>query len=131
MLAANWPFSPRVSEAEAAAPVTSAGLRAYYKAPSPELAVFRLYRPGSNVYKRHIETLEAWKQRVGWDGFYALLNFTPAAAPAIVANAEDLLSIEKRYNGIFVPAGQPPSGEMWKVRYSDAVNPLPSLTSPR
>lgn len=115
---ALWPFTPPVSDAEAAAPTTCPGLRAYYNQPDPKPAALRWYRPtGSSAnatFKALVVALQAWSDRVGWKGFFALLNFSPQAAPTIVKTAADLTSIEKRYAGVFVPVGPPPGGEPWR-----------------
>jgi hypothetical protein len=117
-VAALWPFSPAVSHAEKAAPTTSAGLRAYYSDHDAKLAVIRWYRPHGppgHAYKQLLGAMQRWADRVGWRGFINLLNFSPNICPSIVARADDLRSIEKRYNGIFIPASPPPGGNVWRI----------------
>lgn len=115
LLASLWPFSPAVSEAEAAAPTTGAGLRAYYAADAPELGLFRLYRPKEGSFKAFVSVLGEWKKAAGWEGFFSLQNYSPMAAPGVVKTSEDLLNIDKRLAGIFLPIGCPPGNEPWKV----------------
>jgi hypothetical protein len=113
ILASLSPFTSPVSAAEAAAPTSSAGLRAYYAAPQPALGQYRLYRSQPSVFKRLLAALDEWKANTGWRGFFVLLNFSPSAAAAIVASSAELQSIEARYRGVFIPVGQPPGGKPW------------------
>ena len=117
---ALWPFTAPVSATEAAAPTTSAGLRAYYRTADAKPSAMRWYRAPANAspnatYKALVEALQAWGDRVGWKGFFTLLNFSPVAAASIVPKAADLTSIEKRYAGTFVPPGGPSGGRHWTV----------------
>ena len=59
--------------------------------------------------------MQQWMNSVKWLGFLSLINFPPGVSASIVTRSEDLVSIEKRYDGIYVPIAQPPSTDAWKV----------------
>jgi hypothetical protein len=122
-----WPdaLTVAVSAEEAAAPTTGAGLRSFYRTQPPGLALFKMYRPGSvAVFKPFVRMLDSWKKRTGWRGFFVLQNFSPHAAPAVVEGAEDLLDMSKRFAGIFMPVGAPPSGDPWRLMNYAHVRPF-------
>jgi len=106
------PFTRPVSAAEAAAPTTANGLRAYYSSADAKPAAIRWYcvpaaASPNATYKALLAALQAWADRVGWKGFFNLLNFSPLTTPSIVATAADLASTEKRYAGVFAPVAGP------------------------
>ena len=117
---ALWPFTPPVSAVEAAAPTTCAGLRAYYRKADAKPAAMRWYRAPDNVsanatYKALVDALQEWSYRVGWKGFFTLLNFSPLVSASIVDRAADMTCIEKRYAGAFVWPSAPAGGRVWKL----------------
>jgi hypothetical protein len=119
--AAFWPFFPAVSEAELAAPTTTAGLRAYYNVGSGAPAIFRMYRPegGKTAYKALVQALDVWKARVGWRGHFNLLNYEPGGVTcSVVSSAAELTDFEARKAAAFVPLGLPPTGAAWKMMNS-------------
>ena len=130
ILAANWPFTPAVSEKEKLVPTSVAGLRHYYSSDperAAEPAVFKLYRadpdpslPASSAYKSFVKAIKKWHDQVGLNGYFNLNNFSNKDAPAcvcisVVPRAEDLLSVEERYKHMFIPPGPFPFGPIWDV----------------
>ena len=57
-------------------------------------------------------TLQAWKERVGWSGFFALLNYAPHVVPTTVRSAPELLT-SARFDGAFALPAPPASGLPW------------------
>ena len=117
-LSSMYPFSHEVSLKEAAAPISGDGLRAYYATDSPQPAILQWYSPTGSAktnFKKLLEVMQQWMNSVKWLGFLSLINFPPGVSASIVTRSEDLVSIEKRYDGIYVPIAQPPSTEAWIV----------------
>ena len=99
---------------DAAIPRSSSGLLAYYHAPTPPPALFRTYSTGTrNAFKAFLAATQSWADQKGTWGFFTLLNFSPGAMPSIVARAEDLMHIDRRYAGALGPPGAPPTGLPW------------------
>ena len=118
MARGNWPWYGAVSAEELAAPTTSAGLRAYYAPGAPAApAIFRGYRAergqAKAAYKQLLDFCQAWGDRAGFRGYFSLNNMSPMAAPCFVPRARDMLDTDKRYAGIFMPRGFPPTGALW------------------
>jgi hypothetical protein len=81
-----------------------------------EVASYRMYRSNDKgSYKVFLEIVDKWAKRLGLDGYFYLLNFSPFAAPAITNNIHDLCNVQARYRGAFAPAGPPPDGDQWIV----------------
>jgi hypothetical protein len=124
-ISAYNPFTYEVSPSEIATPMSGSSLRAYYSQENPKPAVIQYYAPegsGKEAFKRLLTVAQQWKDRVGWSGFFVLLNFPPGVSASIVTNAADLNNIEKRYDGIFVPISQPPGNEGWIVNNYVHIN---------
>jgi len=113
-----YPFSNSVNLKEAAAPTSGDGLRAYFAAENPQPAILQWYSttgPANSNFIVLLEVMQQWMDRVKWLGFLSLINFPPGVSASIVTHSEDLVSIEKRYDGIYVPIAQPPATEAWIV----------------
>lgn len=111
-------FLNNVSEQEVSCPTNGAGLRAYYAQNNPKRAKLLWYStngPAGTNFKKLLVAAQQWKDLVGWAGFFSLINFPPGVSASIVARAEDLTSINLRYANVFVPAGQPPASDIWKI----------------
>ena len=118
MARGNWPWYAAVPAEELAAPTTSAGLRAYYQPGAPAApARFRGYAapPGQAkaAYKAMLDMCQSWADRAGLAEFFILNNMSPKAAPSMLPRARDILDVEKRYAGVFMPPGYPAGGALW------------------
>ena len=125
IITANYPFTHEVSTSELATPMNGSSLRVYYSTENPKPAVIQWYSPIGSAkveFKKLLTVAQQWLNRVGWSGFFVLLNFPPGVSASIVRSAADLSSIEKRYDGIFVPISQPPSHEGWIVNNYVHIN---------
>jgi hypothetical protein len=81
-----------------------------------EPASYQLYRSDTKgAYKVFLNIVEKWKNSLGLDGYFYLVNFSPMAAPAITYNIHDIYDIKARYRGAFAPAGPPPGEDIWPV----------------
>ena len=114
-----WLCSPVARPADAAVPRTPAGLYAYYRAPAPPLARFSCYAPRGaspqEAYKMLLAAAQQWHDATGRRGFFNLINLPPHVMPSIVPRAEDMRSMERRYEGVLLPPAPPPMGPAWII----------------
>jgi hypothetical protein len=114
-----WLRSGTAQPVDAAAPHTSAGLFAYYRAASPAPARFRCYAPkgdGKAAYKAMLAAAQLWHDAAGRHaGFFNLINQPPHVMPSIVKHADDMHFMERRYAGVLLPPAPPPMGAAWLI----------------
>ena len=119
--AATWAWlrSSVARPDDAAVPRTPAGLYAYYRATAPPLARFCCYAPRGaalpEAYKKLLAASQQWHDATGRRGFFNLINVPPHVMPSIVPRADDMRSIERRYEGVLLPPAPPPMGPAWII----------------
>ena len=119
--AATWAWlrSSVARPDDAAVPRTPAGLYAYYRATAPPLARFCCYAPRGaalpEAYKKLLAASQQWHDATGRRGFFNLINVPPHVMPSIVPRADDMRSMERRYEGVLLPPAPPPMGPAWII----------------
>jgi hypothetical protein len=93
-------------------------LRYHAQTTTTDAAAYQLYRSSEApraAFSHFLEQTAAWTQRLGLNGYFYLVNFSPFAAPAMTRNIQDIRRPETRYRGVFAPAGPPPGADIWAV----------------
>jgi hypothetical protein len=90
----------------------------YHAQPTTDITSYQLYRSSEApraAFSHFLEQTALWTQRLGLNGYFYLVNFSPHAAPAMTRNIQDIRRTETRYRGVFAPVGPPPGADIWAI----------------
>ena len=102
-------------------PSSAAAIMAFYDSPRHEVPIHRMFAPHEIAFNDLIVLIDAWKERLGKNGFFYLLNFGSTISPGMTRHARDLTSLKARYAGVIARPRTPPTGRIWRLlEYSSA-----------